>query len=180
MLESYHHAYGLQYGVLRYFNAAGSDPESEIGELHTPEIHLIPRLLLTALGNFDEFHIFGTDYDTPDGTCIRDYIHVTDLADAHYKLLTYLQRNSNSLTLNCGTGKGLSVQDVVNKAQEVTGEHLPIKYSPRRAGDPARLVASNTEIKKQLNWTPRYSELETMIKDCWQFMTSNIELYNQK
>jgi UDP-glucose 4-epimerase len=155
--------------ALRYFNAAGADPRSRIGERHDPETHLIPLILKTAKGECEHAAIHGTDYATPDGTCIRDYIHVMDLVDAHVRALQCLCDGGESNVFNCGYGHGYSVRQVVDVARRVTGIDIPIKESPRRAGDPPVLVADSTKLKQKLNWKPRYDDLKFIIKTAWDW-----------
>lgn len=169
ILNRYEIAYGLKSISLRYFNAAGADPEGQLGENHKPESHLIPLILKAALGKRENVKIFGTDYDTPDGTCIRDYIHVCDLAQAHILALEKLFSNSKSTTYNLGNGQGFSVKEVINLAKKITRIDFPVIETERRAGDPARLVASSEKAKKELGWQPRYSDLETIIKTAWEW-----------
>jgi UDP-glucose 4-epimerase len=169
-LSWYGKIHGLKYVSLRYFNAAGADPEGELGEAHDPETHLIPRILEVALGKRPSIEIYGTDYDTPDGTCIRDYIHVTDLAQAHILALKALLNDHPSCVYNLGNQKGFSVNEVVEAAREVTGHPIPTKESPRRPGDPPVLVASSERIKKELGWKPRYDDLKTIIETAWRWM----------
>ena len=160
-------AYNLKSVALRYFNAAGADPETEIGEDHDPETHLIPLVIQSALGQRAQVEIFGTDYDTPDGTAIRDYIHVLDLADAHVRALKYLQNEGESIAVNLGTGTGSSVREVINAVEKGTGHTVPFKESPRRAGDPPALVADATMAKQVLGWEARYSDLDYIVKTAW-------------
>lgn len=169
ILEAYDRAYGLRYISLRYFNAAGADPNGEIGEDHQPESHLIPIILQTALGLRKEIQLFGTDYPTPDGTCIRDYIHVADLSQAHLLALNALLEGAPSNIYNLGNGQGYSNREVIETARKVT--NLPIKVSEasRRPGDPAILVASSERIKKELGWQPKYPMLEEIITTAWNW-----------
>lgn len=160
-------AYGIKYAVLRYFNAAGAHISGEIGEDHHPESHLIPIILQTALGQREFIGIYGDDYPTEDGTCIRDYIHVTDLADAHVLALEKTMEEEKSRTYNLGNGKGFSVKEVVEMARKVTGQPIPAKIQPRRAGDPSTLIASSEKIMKELGWQPRYNSLEDVIASAW-------------
>jgi len=160
-------AYGLKSVALRYFNAAGADTEAEIGEDHDPETHLIPLIIQSALGQRPEVEIFGTDYDTPDGTAIRDYIHVLDLADAHVRALKYLQNNGESVAINLGTGTGSSVREVIAAVEKNTGYTVPFKESPRRAGDPPALVADATKAKQVLGWEAKHSDLDSIVKTAW-------------
>jgi len=167
-------AYGIRWTALRYFNAAGASPDGELGECHVPETHLIPLVLQTALGQRDELLIYGNDYDTPDGTCIRDYIHVMDLAAAHIAALEGLREGSMpNGPLNVGTGNGYSVREVVETAMEVTGRTIPFRYVDRRPGDPPVLVASTEKIRQRLDWKPVRSDLRTMIADAWNWHAKN-------
>jgi UDP-arabinose 4-epimerase len=168
-LHWYGRAYNLEWMSLRYFNAAGADPDGELGEVHDPETHLIPIVLQTAAGERSAVPVFGTDYPTPDGTAIRDYIHVTDLAEAHVLALKYLVDGRNSLALNLGTGQGHSVQQVVRAAQLVTGRKISVANSPRREGDPPELVADPSRAQRILGWTPKYSELGFIIESAWRW-----------
>ena len=151
-LADYERAYGFKSVCFRYFNAAGADPESQLGERHEPETHLIPLVLQASSGRRPNISVFGQDYDTPDGTCIRDYVHVSDLCSAHWLGLQSLMNGQGSQRYNLGNGNGFSVQEVINTAQQVTGRIIPVQYGPRRAGDPARLVADATLARKQLGW----------------------------
>lgn len=158
----------IKYAALRYFNAAGAAMDGTLGESHDPEPHLIPLILFTALGKRKEIGIFGSDYPTPDGTCIRDYIHVEDLADAHIKALHYLESEKNSIVVNLGTGSGNSVLEVIEKAKKITRKNISSVIKPRRAGDPASLVADNAKAKQLLNWTPKYF-IEEIIESAWRW-----------
>jgi UDP-glucose 4-epimerase len=169
MLSDYDNAYGLKYVSLRYFNAAGADADGDIGEMHDPETHVIPILLQNALGLRDRFYVFGTDYDTHDGSCIRDYIHVTDLADAHIKAIEYLFREERSDCFNLGTGKGVSVLELVDSVQNITDKKLNVILENRREGDPDILVADNSKAKEVLNWNPVHSSIENIIKTAWNW-----------
>jgi UDP-glucose 4-epimerase len=169
VLEDYSQAYALKYVSLRYFNAAGADPEAEIGEAHKPETHLIPLILDAASGKRDTIQIFGTDYPTPDGTCIRDYIHVMDLAYAHIKALKYLQEDNSSDVFNLGNGQGFSVKEVIETSQKVTGNKINIEEVERRPGDPPVLVGSSTKAQEVLGWHPKYPDLFTIIKTAWKW-----------
>jgi UDP-arabinose 4-epimerase len=160
-------AHGLQYAVLRYFNAAGDDPDGEIGENHDPETHLVPLVLETALGRREAVEIFGTDYPTPDGTAIRDYIHVTDLAEAHVLALAHLRAGEGSLALNLGTGRGFSVREVIDAAERVTGHAIKRRETARRPGDPAMLVADASRAREVLAWAPRHSGLDDILATAW-------------
>jgi UDP-glucose-4-epimerase GalE len=164
MLHWYSQAYGLRYAALRYFNAAGADPEGQIGEDHDPETHLIPLALDAAMLSTAELQIFGTDYPTPDGTAIRDYIHVVDLADAHLRALAKLRDGTTALRLNLGTGRGHSVREVVAAVRKVTGRDVRVREVGRRAGDPPALVADARQAATVLGWTPRYPELEIIVE----------------
>ncbi len=168
-LRWYGEAYGMKFVALRYFNAAGADPEGLMGEDHRPETHLVPAVMEAALGRRDAVTIFGTDYPTPDGTCIRDYIHVTDLAAAHVLALKALADGHPSRVYNLGNERGASVREVVETARRVTGREIPVLEGPRRAGDPAVLVASSRRIKEELGWRPRYGDLETIIRTAWEW-----------
>ncbi|HVZ71150.1 MAG TPA: UDP-glucose 4-epimerase GalE [Polyangia bacterium] len=163
----YGNAYGLRSACLRYFNAAGADPDGETGEVHDPETHLIPIVLAVAAGARSHIDVFGDDYPTPDGTCVRDYIHVLDLASAHVLAIEHLHRGGPSLRLNLGTGQGSSVSEVVAAARRVTGAEIPVRVSARRAGDPARLVADGRASRATLKWTPTSSDLDTILRTAW-------------
>ncbi|HKF24620.1 MAG TPA: UDP-glucose 4-epimerase GalE [Candidatus Acidoferrum sp.] len=176
MLEWFHRIHGLRYASLRYFNVAGAADDQ--GEDHHPESHLIPLALEVALGKRPEFAIFGTDYPTPDGTCIRDYIHVSDLADAHLLVLEALQERDR-LVYNLGNGQGFSVREVIETVRRVTGHPVPTKESPRRPGDPAVLVASSEKIKRELGWQPRYADLESIVRSAWEWRRAHPQGYAQ-
>lgn len=167
-LADYARAYGLGYAALRYFNAAGASPDGNLGEDHHPESHLIPLVLQVALGQREQIEIFGDDYPTPDGTCIRDYIHVDDLADAHLKALERLPRGAG-LQLNLGTGRGFSVREVIDACRRVTGQPILTVMGPRRAGDPPALVADSSRAQRELNWRPKYTELSDIIATAWKW-----------
>ncbi len=167
----YDQAYGLKSICLRYFNAAGADPEGEIGERHDPETHLIPLVLQAASGRRPHLTVFGADYDTPDGTCIRDYIHVNDLCDAHLLALQRLWQGAKSTAYNLGNGNGFSVRQVLDTAQRVTNLPIPVRYGERRTGDPARLVADSLLARNELGWRPRYADLAAIIQHAWQWET---------
>jgi len=162
-------AHGLRYVSLRYFNACGADESGTIGEAHNPESHLIPLILQVPNGKRESIAIFGTDYDTPDGTCIRDYIHVTDLAQAHILAVEYLMAGGKSDIFNLGNGVGYSVREVIDTARKVTGHSIPEVESPRRAGDPARLVASSEKARRILGWKPVHDSLEEIIASAWNW-----------
>jgi UDP-glucose 4-epimerase len=172
ILWAYGQAYGLKSAALRYFNAAGCDPEGRIGESHDPETHLIPLILQAALGKRESIGIFGTDYDTPDGTCIRDYIHVLDLARAHNLALNYLEAGGESSVFNLGTGTGNSVREVIESCKTVTGLPINVAEHPRRAGDPPRLIASATKAKTVLGWEPEYTDINEIISTAWNWETN--------
>ena len=175
ILRDCDHAYGLRYASLRYFNAAGADPEAETGEWHDPETHVIPLVLDAASGRRENVRIFGTDYDTPDGTCIRDYIHVSDLADAHIRALEYLRNGGGSDVFNLGNGNGFSVKEVIETARQVTGRDIPAVASDRRAGDPPVLVGSSEKIRKTLGWEPKYPALSDIIGTAWAWHRKRAE-----
>lgn len=162
-------AHGLRYVSLRYFNACGAHKSGQIGEAHNPETHLIPLILQVPLGKRQSVGIFGTDYETRDGTCVRDYIHVTDLAQAHILAMEYLQNGGESSIFNLGNGVGFTVKEVIDTAREVTGHPIPAVESPRRAGDPAQLVASSEKARTVLGWKPQYNDLETIIASAWKW-----------
>jgi len=167
LFEDYRAAYGLDYCCLRYFNAAGADPGGEIGENHTPETHLIPLVLAAAADSKNALDVFGTDYPTRDGSCIRDYVHVSDLAMAHLLAMKYLQNGGESRCINLGNGAGFSVLEVIDAAKRVTGQDIHINLCGRRAGDPPELVGSAESAKKLLGWKPQFSDIDTMIEHAW-------------
>lgn len=171
MLEDFEIAYGLKWTSLRYFNAAGASPEGEIGELHDPESHLIPRVIGAALGQYPEVAVFGKDYPTPDGACVRDYIHVDDLARAHVLALERLLAGENSVALNLGAEKGVSVLEIIAGVQKLSPTPIPVREGPRRAGDPAILVADASRAREKLGWRPEKS-LNDIITDAWNFFSS--------
>ncbi|MDN5363722.1 MAG: UDP-glucose 4-epimerase [Eubacteriales bacterium] len=177
-LRWYGEAYGIKYVSLRYFNAAGADPEGNLGEDHSPETHLIPLVLQTALGKRAKVVIYGTDYPTPDGTCIRDYIHVSDLARAHLLALEALKRGQPSAVYNLGNGKGYSVQEIIEAALKVTGRNIRVEKGQRRPGDPAVLVASWAKAKQFLGWEPIYTDIEEIINTAWEWYCRHPEGYN--
>jgi len=172
-LKWFDRAYGIKYASLRYFNAAGAHISGKIGEDHNPETHLIPIVLQAALGKREVVKIFGDDYNTPDGTCIRDYIHVSDLAQAHILALKKLRNGGESDIYNLGNGKGFSVKEVIDVARQVTGVNIRAEIAERRPGDPAVLVASSEKIQKELNWNPKYNELSTIIETAWNWHKNN-------
>ena len=159
--------HGIRYACLRYFNAAGADPDGQLGERHDPETHLIPLILQAASGRRPHISVFGQDYDTPDGTCIRDYIHINDLCSAHWLALQSLMSGQSSQAYNLGNGNGFSVQEVIDAAKQVTGRNIPVQHAPRRAGDPARLVADATQARQKLGWQPQYADLATIVQHAW-------------
>lgn len=167
MLPDYERAYGLKWVALRYFNAAGAHPDGSIGERHEPETHLVPLALRAANGRLGRLTVHGTDYPTPDGTCIRDYVHVCDLADAHLRALEYLEQGGESRAFNLGNGGGFSVRRVIDSVERVTGRKVPVEYGPRRPGDPAVLVADATAAREILGWRPRYADLDTIVEHAW-------------
>jgi UDP-glucose 4-epimerase len=169
VLQDYDSAYGLKSICLRYFNAAGADPEARIGETHDPETHLIPLLLQVASGRRESAQIFGDDYDTPDGTCIRDYIHVLDLAAVHSLALAQLINGASSAAYNLGNGNGFSVRQVIETVGQVTMKPVPVIHAGRRAGDPARLVADSRLARKDLGWTPLYPDISTIVSHAWNW-----------
>ena len=176
MIQSYHKAYGLNYITLRYFNAAGADPDGEIGEEHDPETHLIPIALEAAAGRRGKMKIFGTNYDTPDGTCIRDYIHVNDIAKAHILGLEKFKAGLTNLEVNIGTGNGYSNLEILKMVEKVTGLSLPYDATPRRPGDVTRLFADVSKAKAALNFEPQYSDLQNIIETAWTFHKSRWQM----
>lgn len=179
MLNWMDRIYGLKYCALRYFNACGAHPEGHIGEDHHPESHLIPIILQVALGQREKVAIFGTDYPTPDGTCIRDYVHVLDLADAHILALEALG-DGHSRVYNLGSGTGYSVREVIETAREVTGHGIPAEDAPRRAGDLPALVADSTRIKDELGWSPQYDDLKKIIETAWNWHSNHPNGYGDR
>ncbi len=172
-MADFDRAYGMRYVALRYFNAAGAHKSGEIGEAHDPESHLIPVILQAALGVRDHIGIYGDDYPTRDGTCIRDYIHITDLADAHIRALEYLKNGGKSTHYNLGNGNGFSVKEVIETARRVTGRAIPARVEGRRPGDPATLVASSEKIKRELGWDPKYDSLEEIVASAWKWHSAH-------
>ncbi|GLC32055.1 UDP-glucose 4-epimerase GalE [Clostridium omnivorum] len=172
-------AYGIKYTALRYFNAAGAHISGKIGEDHRPESHLIPLILQVALGQREKIMIFGDDYNTEDGTCIRDYIHVTDLANAHLMALDRLRKGGESRIYNLGNGKGFSVKEVIEATRKVTGKEIKAEVTPRRAGDPAILIASSEKAISELNWKPKYDSLDTIIDTAWQWHKNHANGYEK-
>ncbi len=173
-------AYGIKYVTLRYFNACGADNKAGIGEDHNPESHLIPIVLQAASGKRSHIGIFGDDYPTADGTCVRDYIHVLDLVDAHYRALQYLHNGNDSDVFNLGVGDGYSVREIIDAACMVTGRNIPVKIESRRAGDPSTLVACNKKAREVLGWNPSHSDLETIIASAWKWHCDMPSGYNDK
>jgi UDP-glucose 4-epimerase len=171
-LPHYDQAYGLRSICLRYFNAAGADPDGELGEDHAPEIHVIPRAIDAALGR-DQFQVFGDDYETPDGTCLRDYVHVTDLASAHLLALEALRAGASSTQYNLGNGRPTSVKDVLDGVERVVGRPVPFTRGPRRAGDPAILFASSARIRQELGWRPQFEDIDVIVKTAWRWRESH-------
>lgn len=169
ILRDFEKAHGLNHVIFRYFNVAGADPEGEVGEFHQPETHLVPLMLDAIEGKRDALTIFGTDYDTPDGTCIRDYVHVCDLVDAHVLGLDWLLQGRGSRVFNLGTGSGFSVKEVLAHSRSVTNREVPHVIGPRRPGDCTKLVSGSTRAEQELGWRPRRSTLEQMITDAWRW-----------
>lgn len=178
MMKWFDQAYGIKYASLRYFNAAGAHESTAIGEAHDPETHLIPLILEVPLGKRDKIYIFGNDYPTSDGTCIRDYIHVMDLASAHYLALKYLRKENSSDIFNLGNGNGYSVKEVIDVARKVTESSIPAELKERRAGDPAVLIASSDKAKSVLGWKPQFDSLEKIIADAWNWHKNNPDGYS--
>jgi UDP-glucose 4-epimerase len=164
-------AWGLRSACLRYFNASGCSPDGKIGEDHDPETHLIPRVMMAVTGEIECLEVFGTDYNTPDGTCIRDYIHVEDLADAHARALDHLAAGGESVRCNLGTGVGVSVKQIIAAVEEISGKSVPIKYGPRRAGDPDSLVADPSLAKQLLGWEATRKDVREMVRPAWLWMS---------
>lgn len=177
MLGNYNDAYGIRSVCLRYFNACGADPAGELGEDHRPETHLIPRVLLAAAGRAPEITVFGTDYETPDGTCIRDYVHVSDIAAAHLLAVRYLESGGATDQFNLGSGNGFSVKEVISAAKEVVGHDFPVGYGERRAGDPARLIADSRRAREVLGWQPQFDDVRVCVRHAWDWMQANPDGY---
>lgn len=169
ILTDFGAAYGLRHVIFRYFNVAGADPEARVGEFHNPETHLVPLVIQAVEGKRSALTVFGTDYDTPDGTCIRDYVHVCDLVDAHVLGLKWLQEGKGSQVFNLGTGTGFSVMDVIKAAEAVMGRPVPHEIGPRRGGDCTRLVSGSVRARDELGWTPARSDMKRMIADAWNW-----------
>lgn len=178
MLKWYDKAYGIKYVALRYFNACGAHTSGKIGEDHKPETHLIPIILQVALGKREKIQVYGTDYKTHDGTCVRDYIHVADLADAHIRAAQYLKNNKKSNVFNLGSGKGYSVKEIIDTVEKVVGINIDKVEAERRAGDPAVLIASSQKAYDELGWQPKYN-LEEIIKTAWKFHKNFPEGYKE-
>ena len=173
MMKWCDNAYGMKYVALRYFNVAGAKRDATIGEDHTPETHLVPIILQVALGQREALSIFGDDYDTPDGTCIRDYVHVEDLIAAHILALEYLEAGNESNVFNLGSNNGYSVKEMLDAAREVTGKEIPAIVAPRRAGDPSSLVASSAKASEVLGWKPEYTDVKKIIETAWNWHVSH-------
>jgi UDP-glucose 4-epimerase len=169
ILKDYDHAYGLKSVSLRYFNAAGADPDGRLGEDHTPELHILPLVIDAALGRRPDIKVFGTDWDTRDGSCLRDFVHVTDLADAHIRALEYLRNGGRTNAYNLGNSYGSTVLEAIQATEKVTGRKVTVVPSPRRPGDPGRLVASCDKIKAELGWEPQYPDIETIIRHAYKW-----------
>jgi len=170
-MADYGRAYGLRSAALRYFNACGADPDGEVGERHDPETHLIPRALMAAAGQIPRLDLFGEDYATPDGTCVRDYVHVTDLARAHVLALTHLLDRGGDLRLNLGTGRGTSVREIISAVERVSERRVPVAVTPRRAGDPPMLYADPSEAERVLGFRARFTEIDEIMETAWRFHT---------
>lgn len=175
MLQDFHHAHGMDYIALRYFNASGADPAGRLGECHDPETHLIPRVFMAAVGDIPAMEIFGQDYPTPDGTCIRDYIHVTDLAAAHVAALERLLGGGGSGHFNLGTGNGFSIRQILQQTERMLGKKIPVTYGPRRLGDPPELVARSGRAGQELGWIPQHSSLSTILETAWYWFQKHTE-----
>ena len=178
-MQDYDKAYGMKYVALRYFNAAGAHASGEIGEAHNPESHLIPLILQVSNGKREQINIFGDEYPTHDGTCIRDYIHITDLADAHIKALEYLKNGGKSTYYNLGNGNGFSVKEVIDTVEKVVGSPVKKQVVERRPGDPASLVASSEKIQKELGWKPKYDTLDSIVASAWKWHSTHPDGFNK-
>ena len=176
MIRDFAHAYGMGFTLLRYFNAAGGDPDGRHGEDHSPESHLIPLVLQVPLGQRDKIMVFGDDYATPDGTCIRDYVHTRDLASAHLLAIEATEPGTGEV-YNIGTGNGQSVMQIIRACEQVTGQSIPFEIAPRRPGDPPRLVAEPSKLKTRLGWTPQYAEVEQIVETAWAWHQAHPEGY---
>ncbi|MQS51531.1 UDP-glucose 4-epimerase GalE [Companilactobacillus mishanensis] len=173
-------AYGIKFVALRYFNVAGAKPDGTIGEDHHPETHLIPVVLEVAAGQRDKLTIFGDDYDTKDGTNVRDYVHVEDLAEAHRLAMEFLRKGNESNVFNLGSSNGFSNKEILSAAREVTGKEIPAEIGPRRAGDPSTLIAASDKARKVLGWTPKYDDVHKMIEDAWNFKSTHLNGYGEE
>lgn len=173
-------AHNLRYVSLRYFNACGAHKSGQIGEAHNPETHLIPLILQVPLGKRSQINIFGDDYDTKDGTCVRDYIHVTDLADAHIKAVEYLMNGNESNIFNLGNGVGFTVKEVIDVARRVTGHEIKAEVAPKRAGDPAKLIASSQKARDILGWMPRFTDIESIVESAWNWHKNHPDGYGKR
>lgn len=173
-------SHGLSYAVFRYFNACGAAEDGTIGEDHTPESHLIPNVIRAALGLAPSIKVFGTDYPTPDGTCLRDYIHVDDLARAHIASFSRLEKPGTALTYNLGTGKPISVLEIIRAVEKVSGKNVPVEFGPRRAGDPATLCADATKARAELGWTPKFDTVEPIIETAWRWHSTRPDGYGDR
>ncbi|TPK74993.1 UDP-glucose 4-epimerase GalE [Mesorhizobium sp. B2-4-18] len=169
IISDYANAYGMKFAILRYFNACGADPDGELGEWHSPETHLVPRVLMAASGIIDEVEVFGTDYETSDGTCVRDYIHVSDLARAHLKALQHLEGGGQSLAVNLGTGRGVSIKEIVQAVSRMTSRSVPAVFRARRPGDPAELYADPSKARAHLGFVPQLSDIDTIVRTAAPF-----------
>ncbi|MBZ9679956.1 MULTISPECIES: UDP-glucose 4-epimerase GalE [unclassified Mesorhizobium] len=169
IISDYASAYGMKFAILRYFNACGADPDGELGEWHSPETHLVPRVLMAASGIIDEIEVFGTDYETSDGTCVRDYIHVSDLARAHLKALQHLEGGGQSLAVNLGTGRGVSIKEIVQAVSRMTSRPVPAVFRARRPGDPAELYADPSKARARLGFVPQLSDIDTIVRTAAPF-----------
>lgn len=180
MMKWFDTAYGLKFAALRYFNACGADEEGKIGEDHSPETHLIPLVLQVATGKREKIMIYGNDYATPDGTCVRDYVHVNDLISAHILAMKYLKNGGTSDSFNLGSGAGFSVNEIIESARKVTGHPIPAEIAERRAGDPASLIASSKKAKKILGWKPQYDNIDYIIKTAYNWHKNHLDGYGDK
>jgi UDP-arabinose 4-epimerase len=177
MLKDVEIAHGIRHVALRYFNAAGADPDGELGELHQPETHLIPLVLLSALGRYPSVKIYGNNYDTPDGTCVRDYIHVSDLASAHVAALKWLEAGNNSDVFNLGNGHGFSVAEVIRACEQITGQKIRTEICARRAGDPPMLISDSAKARQHLGWTSQFPELNSQVSHAWTWFRDRMQDY---